>query len=57
MEALEERKDVLKLSRDCLSVQEVVDAVSSSSCGAVSVFIGLYLISSPETCRRNNNYE
>uniref|UniRef100_A0A671VMX2 Molybdenum cofactor synthesis 2 n=1 Tax=Sparus aurata TaxID=8175 RepID=A0A671VMX2_SPAAU len=28
------------LSRDWLSVQEVVDAVSSSSCGAISVFIG-----------------
>ncbi|XP_037607751.1 molybdopterin synthase catalytic subunit isoform X2 [Sebastes umbrosus] len=36
----EERRDVFKLSRDWLSVQEVVDAVSSSSCGAISVFIG-----------------
>ncbi|XP_070780867.1 molybdopterin synthase catalytic subunit isoform X1 [Enoplosus armatus] len=36
----EERCDVFKLSRDWLSVQEVVDAVSSSSCGAISVFIG-----------------
>ncbi|XP_071328243.1 molybdopterin synthase catalytic subunit [Trachinotus anak] len=36
----EERRDVLKLSRDWLSIQEVVDAVSSTSCGAVSVFIG-----------------
>ncbi|XP_023126418.1 molybdopterin synthase catalytic subunit [Amphiprion ocellaris] len=36
----EESRDVFKLSRDWLSVQEVVDAVSSSSCGAVSVFIG-----------------
>ncbi|XP_040012895.1 molybdopterin synthase catalytic subunit [Xiphias gladius] len=36
----EERRDVLKLSRDWLSVKEVVDAVSSASCGAVSVFIG-----------------
>ena len=40
----EERRDVFKLSRDWLSVQEVVDAVSSSSCGAISVFIGLYFI-------------
>lgn len=36
----EERRDVFKLSRDWLSVQEVVDAVNSASCGAVSVFIG-----------------
>ncbi|XP_041815530.1 molybdopterin synthase catalytic subunit [Chelmon rostratus] len=36
----EARRDVFKLSRDWLSVQEVVDAVSSASCGAVSVFIG-----------------
>ncbi|XP_039635508.1 molybdopterin synthase catalytic subunit [Perca fluviatilis] len=36
----EERRDVLKLSRDWLSVQEVVDTVSSASCGAISVFIG-----------------
>uniref|UniRef100_A0A1A8FPL6 Molybdopterin synthase catalytic subunit n=1 Tax=Nothobranchius korthausae TaxID=1143690 RepID=A0A1A8FPL6_9TELE len=35
-----EVRDVFKLSRDRLSVQEVVDTVSSSSCGAVSVFIG-----------------
>lgn len=35
-----ERRDVFKLSRDGLSVQEVVDAVSSPSCGAISVFIG-----------------
>uniref|UniRef100_A0A1A8MDL1 Molybdopterin synthase catalytic subunit n=1 Tax=Nothobranchius pienaari TaxID=704102 RepID=A0A1A8MDL1_9TELE len=35
-----EVRDVFKLSRDWLSVQEVVDTVSSSSCGAVSVFIG-----------------
>ncbi len=40
----EERRDVFKLSRDWLSVQEVVDAVSSSSCGAISVFIGSYFI-------------
>ncbi|XP_006782218.1 molybdopterin synthase catalytic subunit [Neolamprologus brichardi] len=32
--------DVFKLSRDWLSVQEVVDSVSSPSCGAISVFIG-----------------
>ncbi|MED6280571.1 hypothetical protein CHARACLAT_012090 [Characodon lateralis] len=36
----EEPRDVFRLSRDGLSVQEVVDSVSSSSCGAVSVFIG-----------------
>ncbi|XP_028273168.1 molybdopterin synthase catalytic subunit-like isoform X1 [Parambassis ranga] len=36
----EEPRDVFKLSRDWLSVQEVVDAVSSSTCGAISVFIG-----------------
>ncbi|XP_078128166.1 molybdopterin synthase catalytic subunit [Sander vitreus] len=36
----EERRDVFKLSRDWLSVQEVVDTVSSASCGAISVFIG-----------------
>ncbi|XP_072227628.1 molybdopterin synthase catalytic subunit isoform X2 [Leuresthes tenuis] len=36
----EEPRDVFKLSRDWLSVQEVVDTVSSSSCGAVSVFMG-----------------
>ncbi|KAF7217604.1 molybdopterin synthase catalytic subunit isoform X2 [Nothobranchius furzeri] len=35
-----EVRDVFKLSRDWLSVQEVVDTVSSSSCGAISVFIG-----------------
>uniref|UniRef100_A0A673AWK0 Uncharacterized protein n=1 Tax=Sphaeramia orbicularis TaxID=375764 RepID=A0A673AWK0_9TELE len=34
------RRDVFKLSRDRLSVQEVVDAVGSASCGAVSLFIG-----------------
>ncbi|XP_078018065.1 molybdenum cofactor synthesis 2 isoform X1 [Epinephelus lanceolatus] len=36
----EEPRDVFKLSRDWLSVQEVVDTVSSSSCGAISLFIG-----------------
>ncbi|XP_058493301.1 molybdopterin synthase catalytic subunit-like isoform X1 [Solea solea] len=36
----EEQSDVLKLSHDWLSVQEVVEAVNSASCGAVSVFIG-----------------
>uniref|UniRef100_A0A1A8D253 Molybdopterin synthase catalytic subunit n=1 Tax=Nothobranchius kadleci TaxID=1051664 RepID=A0A1A8D253_NOTKA len=35
-----EVRDVFKLSRDWLSVQEVVDTVSNSSCGAISVFIG-----------------
>lgn len=40
MAAPEEPRDVFKLSRDWLSVQEVVDAVSSASCGAISVFIG-----------------
>lgn len=34
------RSDVFKLSRDWLSVQEVVDSVGSASCGATSVFIG-----------------
>lgn len=37
-----ELSDVFKLSRDWLSVQEVVDSVSSPSCGAISVFIGLF---------------
>ncbi|KAM9338332.1 molybdopterin synthase catalytic subunit isoform 1-T2 [Symphorus nematophorus] len=36
----EVRRDVFKLSCDWLSVQEVVDTVSSSSCGAISLFIG-----------------
>ncbi|KAK1884322.1 Molybdopterin synthase catalytic subunit [Dissostichus eleginoides] len=36
---VEPRRDVLKLRRDWLSVQEVVDAVCSASCGATSVFI------------------
>ncbi|KAF7649159.1 hypothetical protein LDENG_00145810 [Lucifuga dentata] len=40
MAGSEERRDVLTLSPDRLSVQEVVDAVSSTSCGAISVFIG-----------------
>ncbi|XP_040053468.1 molybdopterin synthase catalytic subunit [Gasterosteus aculeatus] len=40
MSKSEERRDIFKLSRDWLSVQEVVDAVSSTSCGAVSIFIG-----------------
>lgn len=31
---------MFKLSHDRLSVQEVVDAVGSASCGAVSLFIG-----------------
>ncbi|XP_034402047.1 molybdopterin synthase catalytic subunit [Cyclopterus lumpus] len=34
------RSDIFKLSRDWLSVQEVVSAVGSSSCGAISLFIG-----------------
>ncbi|XP_054881758.1 molybdopterin synthase catalytic subunit-like [Poeciliopsis prolifica] len=33
-------RDIFRLSHDWLSVQEVVDSVSSSRCGAVSVFIG-----------------
>ncbi|KAL3041105.1 hypothetical protein OYC64_019330 [Pagothenia borchgrevinki] len=37
---VEPRRDVLKLCHDWLSVQEVVDAVSSASCGATSLFIG-----------------
>lgn len=36
----ESRRDVFQLSPDWLSVQEVVDAVGSASCGAISVFIG-----------------
>ncbi|XP_026153426.1 molybdopterin synthase catalytic subunit [Mastacembelus armatus] len=36
----EERRDAFKLSCDWLSIQEVVDTVSSTSCGALSVFIG-----------------
>ncbi|XP_074546800.1 molybdopterin synthase catalytic subunit [Halichoeres trimaculatus] len=36
----EEQKDIFKLSHDWLSVQEVVDVVSSPACGAVSLFIG-----------------
>lgn len=40
----EHRRDAFQLSRDWLSVQEVVDAVGSASCGAISVFIGLYWI-------------
>ncbi|KAG7219009.1 hypothetical protein INR49_005909 [Caranx melampygus] len=47
----EEQRDVFKLSRDWLSVQEVVDAVNSSSCGAVWVKVGeasvVMAISSP----------
>ncbi|XP_061886557.1 molybdopterin synthase catalytic subunit-like isoform X2 [Entelurus aequoreus] len=40
MAASEEGRDIFKLSRDWLSVQEVVAAVSSTSCGAISLFIG-----------------
>ncbi|XP_037339745.2 molybdopterin synthase catalytic subunit [Pungitius pungitius] len=40
MNKLEQRRDIFKLSRDWLSVQEVVDVVSSTSCGAISIFIG-----------------
>ncbi|XP_029921656.1 molybdopterin synthase catalytic subunit isoform X1 [Myripristis murdjan] len=36
----QKKRDVFKLSRDRLSVQEVVDAVSSTSCGAISIFLG-----------------
>ncbi|KAM3873998.1 molybdopterin synthase catalytic subunit [Diretmus argenteus] len=36
----EKKKDVFKLSHDRLSVQEVVEAVTSTSCGAISIFIG-----------------
>ncbi|KAM4719221.1 molybdopterin synthase catalytic subunit [Anableps anableps] len=36
----EQPRDVFRLSRDWLSVQEVVDSVSSCSCGAISMFIG-----------------
>lgn len=44
MSNAEDHRDVFKLTRDWLSVQEVVDAVGSSSCGAISVFIGSYFI-------------
>uniref|UniRef100_A0A3B3BHB8 Molybdenum cofactor synthesis protein 2B n=1 Tax=Oryzias melastigma TaxID=30732 RepID=A0A3B3BHB8_ORYME len=37
---MSQQEDVCRLSRDPLSLQEVVDAVSSSSCGAISVFLG-----------------
>lgn len=37
---MSEPRDVCKLSRDWLNIQEVVDTVSSASCGAISVFIG-----------------
>ncbi|XP_061837163.1 molybdopterin synthase catalytic subunit isoform X1 [Nerophis lumbriciformis] len=40
MAASEEGRDIFKLSCDWLSVQEVVAAVSSTSCGAISLFIG-----------------
>lgn len=36
----QKKRDVFKLSHDRLSVQEVVDAVSSTSCGAISIFLG-----------------
>ncbi|KAM4634293.1 molybdopterin synthase catalytic subunit [Polymixia lowei] len=36
-----ERRDVIKLTTDQLSVEEVVDAVNSPCCGAVSMFIGM----------------
>ncbi|XP_029371574.1 molybdopterin synthase catalytic subunit [Echeneis naucrates] len=39
-EMAEEQRDILKLSCDWLSIQEVVEAVGSTSCGAISVFIG-----------------
>lgn len=35
-----ERRDEFRLRSDWLTVQEVVDAVKSRACGAVSVFIG-----------------
>lgn len=44
MSSAEFRRDVFQLSRDWLSVQEVVEAVGSASCGAISVFIGSYWI-------------
>ncbi|XP_071769292.2 molybdopterin synthase catalytic subunit [Centroberyx gerrardi] len=40
MEGAEKKSDVFKLSRDILSIQEVVDTVSSTSCGAISIFLG-----------------
>lgn len=40
MSQSEEQRDVFRLSPDWLSVQEVVDAVGSASCGAISIFIG-----------------
>ncbi|KAK2818493.1 hypothetical protein Q5P01_024054 [Channa striata] len=39
-EMSEEQRDVLKLTCDYLCVQEVVNAVSSTFCGAISLFIG-----------------
>lgn len=41
--------DSFKLKRDWLSVQEVVDAVTSPSCGAISVFIGEEVFTSVQT--------
>lgn len=35
-----ERRDEFRLRSDSLSLQEVVDAVKSPTCGAISVFIG-----------------
>lgn len=40
MDQSEEGRNLFKLSRDWLSVQEVVDGVGSAACGAVSLFIG-----------------
>ncbi|KAF3701599.1 Molybdopterin synthase catalytic subunit [Channa argus] len=37
---VEEQRDVFKLTRDCLSMQDIVDTVNSASCGAISVFLG-----------------
>ncbi|XP_077441811.1 molybdopterin synthase catalytic subunit isoform X2 [Vanacampus margaritifer] len=40
MAASEKGRDIFKLSRDWLSVEEAVAAVGSASCGAISLFIG-----------------
>ncbi|KAM3600359.1 uncharacterized protein V6R79_021991 [Siganus canaliculatus] len=40
MSPAEEQRDEFRLSAGALSVQEVMDASASASCGAISVFIG-----------------
>lgn len=43
-------KDLFKLKSDWLSVDEVVEAVTSPSCGAISVFIGESVFTSAWKC-------